>query len=251
MPSLSVVIVAQDESRTIASVLQAVKELATEILLVDSGSTDGTPQIATENGARVVHQDWLGYAAQKNFAMDMAVSDWILSLDADEIVTPELAEEIRQLLKSADLESKDGYRMPRVLYIGETAVRHGGFYPDAQLRLVKRGKGRFNDRLVHEAIKVAGPVGMLNHDLLHYAYPDVNGFSAAMEKYARLSAAEYKRSGKARWKGHPLNELVHPAWTFFYRYFVRAGFLDGALGFQLNSIYSDYVRDKIRLSRTS
>jgi glycosyltransferase involved in cell wall biosynthesis len=251
MPSLSVVIVAQDESRTIARVLQAVKGLATEILLVDSGSTDGTPQIATENGARVVHQDWLGYAAQKNFAMDMAVGDWILSLDADEIVTPELAEEIRRLLKSADLESKDGYRMPRVLYIGETAVRHGGFYPDAQLRLVKRGKGRFNDRLVHEAIKVAGPVGMLNHDLLHYAYPDVNGFSAAMEKYARLSAAEYKRSGKAGWKGHPLNELVHPAWTFFYRYFVRAGFLDGALGFRLNSIYSDYVRDKIRLSRTS
>ncbi len=86
MPSLSVVIVAQDESRTIARVLQAIKDLATEMLLVDSGSTDGTPQIATENGAHVVHQDWLGYAAQKNFAIDMAVGDWILSLDADEIV---------------------------------------------------------------------------------------------------------------------------------------------------------------------
>lgn len=249
MPSLSVVIVAQDESRTIARVLQAIKDLATEMLLVDSGSTDATPQIATENGAHVVHQDWLGYAAQKNFAIDMAVGDWILSLDADEIVSPELFIEIGNLLKSPDLESKDGYRIPRVLYIGDTPVRHGGFYPDAQLRLFKRGKGRFNDRLVHEAIKVNGPVGMLNHDLLHYAYADVDGFTAAMEKYAQLSAAEYKRSGKAGWKGHPLNEMVHPAWTFFYRYVVRGGFLDGELGWRLNSIYSDYVRNKIRYSR--
>ncbi len=249
MPSLSVVIVAQDESRTIARVLQAIKDLATEILLVDSGSTDGTQQIATEHGAHVVHQDWLGYAAQKNFAIDMAVSDWILSLDADEVVSPELAAEIDRLLKSSELESRDGYRIPRVLYIGDTPVRHGGFYPDAQLRLFKRGNGRFNDRLVHEAIKVNGPVGMLNHDLLHYAYADVNGFTAAMEKYAQLSAAEYKRSGKAGWKGHPLNELVHPTWTFFYRYVVRAGFLDGELGWRLNSIYSDYVRNKIRYSR--
>ncbi len=250
MPSLSVVIVAQDESRTIARVLQAIKDLSNEILLVDSGSTDGTPTIATENGARVVHQDWLGYAAQKNFAIDMAVSDWILSLDADEIVSPELAVELGNLLKSPDLESRDGYSIPRVLYIGDTPVRHGGFYPDAQLRLFKRGKGRFNDRLVHEAIKVNGPVGMLSHDLLHYAYPDVNGFTAAMEKYAQLSAAEYKRSGKAGWKGHPLNELLHPTWTFFYRYVVRAGFLDGELGWRLNSIYSDYVRNKIRYSRS-
>ncbi len=249
MPSLSVVIVAQDESRTIARVLQAIKDLAAEILLVDSGSTDGTQQIATEHGAHVVHQDWLGYAAQKNFAIDMAVSDWILSLDADEVVSPELAAEIDRLLKSSELESRDGYRIPRVLYIGDTPVRHGGFYPDAQLRLFKRGNGRFNDRLVHEAIKVNGPVGMLNHDLLHYAYADVNGFTAAMEKYAQLSAAEYKRSGKAGWKGHPLNELVHPTWTFFYRYVVRAGFLDGELGWRLNSIYSDYVRNKIRYSR--
>ncbi|CAN5349346.1 glycosyltransferase family 2 protein [soil metagenome] len=249
MPSLSVVIVAQDESRTIARVLQAIKELAAEILLLDSGSTDGTPQMATENGARVVHQDWLGYAAQKNFAIDMAVSDWILSLDADEIVSPELANEIATLLKSPDLESHDGYRIPRVLYIGDTPVRHGGFYPDAQLRLFKRGKGRFNDRLVHEAIRVQGAVGMLKHDLLHYAYADVNGFSAAMEKYAQLSAEEYKKSGKAGWKGHPLNEMMHPSWTFFYRYVIRAGFLDGKLGWRLNSIYSDYVRNKIRYSR--
>lgn len=249
MPSLSVVIVAQDESRTIARVLDAVKELSDEVVLVDSGSTDGTDIIATESGARVVHQEWLGYAAQKNFAIDLAQSDWILSLDADEIVTAELAEEITELMQSSDLESCVGYRIPRVLFIGDVAVRHGGFYPDAQLRLFKRGKGRFNDRLVHEAIKVSGPTGRLKHDLLHYAYADVNGFTQAMEKYARLSAAEYKRSGKTSWRKHWLNELIHPSWTFFYRYVVRGGFLDGELGLKLNAIYSDYVRNKIRYTR--
>jgi glycosyltransferase involved in cell wall biosynthesis len=249
MPSLSVVIVAQDEARTIARVLAAVSPLADEILLVDSGSTDGTIAIATDGGARVVHQDWLGYAAQKNFAIDLAVNDWILSLDADEILSPELAEEIKSLMHSGELENFDGYRIPRVLFIGDTAIRHGGFYPDAQLRLFKRSMGRFNDRLVHEAVRVPGAVGTLRHDLLHYAYPDVAAFTAAMEKYARLSATEYKKSGNNGWRAHPVNELLHPVWTFFYRFVVRRGFLDGELGWRLNAIYSDYVRNKIRYTR--
>ncbi|HEY9678224.1 MAG TPA: glycosyltransferase family 2 protein [Drouetiella sp.] len=251
MPALSVVIVAQDESRTIGRVLDAVKSLASEIILVDSGSTDGTIDIATKSGARVIHQDWLGYAAQKNFAIELAANEWILSLDADEVVTPELAKEIQDTLDSPSLENCDGYKIPRVLFIGDTAVRHGGFYPDAQLRLFKKSKGRFNDRIVHEAVKVAGAVGNLHSDLLHYAYPDVNGFTAAMEKYAKLSGAEYKKSGKAKWKGHPLNELFHPGWTFFYRFIVRQGYLDGKLGWELNSIYSEYVRNKIKYSRES
>ncbi len=249
MPSLSVVIVAQDEARTIARVLAAVKPLADEILLVDSGSTDGTIGIATAGAARVVHQDWLGYAAQKNFAIDLAVNDWILSLDADEILSPELADEIKSLMRSTELESCDGYRIPRVLFIGDTAIRHGGFYPDAQLRLFKKSSGRFNDRLVHEAVRVQGAVGRLKHDLLHYAYTDVAAFGAAMEKYARLSATEYKKSGKNGWRAHPINELLRPVWTFFYRFVVRAGFLDGELGWRLNAIYSDYVRKKIRYTR--
>ncbi len=249
MPSLSVVIVAQDEARTIARVLAAVKPLADEILLVDSGSTDETIELATAGGARVVHQDWLGYAAQKNFAIDLAVNDWVLSLDADEILSPELADEIKSLMRSAKLESCDGYRIPRVLFIGDTAIRHGGFYPDAQLRLFKKSAGRFNDRLVHEAVRVPGTVGRLKHDLLHYAYTDVAAFTVAMEKYARLSATEYKKSGKNGWRVHPVNELLHPVWTFFYRFVVRAGFLDGELGWRLNAIYSDYVRNKIRYTR--
>jgi glycosyltransferase involved in cell wall biosynthesis len=247
--ALSVVIVAQDEERTIGRVIEAVKPIADEIVLVDSGSTDKTIEIATALGARCQHQDWLGYAAQKNFAIDLAKNDWILSLDADEILTPELVAEIKQILVSADAKEYDGYKLPRVLYIGDTPIKHGGFYPDAQLRLIQRGKGRFNDRMVHEAIKVAGPVKMLNNCMLHYAYKDVDGFSAAMEKYAQLSAKEFAKRKKFGWKTHPLNEILHPMWTFLYRYFARGGLLDGALGLQLANIYSDYVRKKIRYLR--
>ncbi|MDZ4835055.1 MAG: glycosyltransferase family 2 protein [Candidatus Melainabacteria bacterium] len=247
--TLSVVIVAQDEERTIGKVIEAIKPIADEVLLIDSGSTDRTLEIATALGAECRHQDWLGYAAQKNLALSLAKSDWVLSLDADEIVTPDLVSEIKEILDSSGGTEYDGYRIPRVLYIGDVPVRHGGFYPDAQLRLIKRGKGQFNDRLVHEAIKMDGPVKLMNHEMRHYAYKDVAGFSAAMEKYAQLSAKEYARRKKFGWKCHPVNEVVHPLWTFCYRYFARGGLLDGALGLELASIYSDYVRKKIRYLR--
>ncbi|MBX3135702.1 glycosyltransferase family 2 protein [Candidatus Obscuribacterales bacterium] len=246
---LSVVIVAQDEERTIGRVIEAVKPIADEVVLVDSGSSDKTIEIATSLGARVLHQDWLGYAGQKNFAIDLAKNDWILSLDADEILTPELVAEISEVLNDPNATEYDGYKLPRVLYIGDTPIKHGGFYPDAQLRLIQRGKGRFNDRMVHEAIKVDGPVKMLKNCMLHYAYKDVAGFSAAMEKYAQLSAKEFAKRKKFGWKTHPVNEILHPAWTFLYRYFARGGLLDGALGLKLANIYSDYVRKKIRYLR--
>lgn len=247
--ALSVVIVAQDEERTIGRVIEAVRAIADEVVLVDSGSTDRTIEIARDLGANVIHQDWLGYAAQKNYALSLANNEWILSLDADEIVTPELVAEIKQTLGDPGATEYDGYRLPRILYIGDVPVRHGGFYPDAQLRLIQRGKGSFNDRLVHEAIKVCGPVKVLRNSMLHYAYKDVAEFSAAMEKYAWLSAKEFARQERFGWKCHPLNELFHPAWTFVYRYLARGGLLDGALGLELANIYSDYVRKKIRYLR--
>lgn len=247
--SLSVVIVAQDEERTIGRVIEAVKPIADEIVLVDSGSSDKTIEIATELGAVCHHQDWLGYARQKNHAIGLAKSDWILSLDADEILTPDLVAEIEELMGNGRTEEFDGYLIPRVLYIGDQPIKHGGFYPDAQLRLIRKGKGQFNDRMVHEAIKVAGPVKMLRNSMLHYAYRNVSEFSQAMEKYARLSAKEFASREKFGWRCHPLNELMHPVWTFLYRYLVRGGILDGALGLQLANIYSDYVRKKIRYLR--
>ncbi len=251
MATLSVVIVAKNEERTIGRVLDAVSAIADEMLVVDSGSDDKTIEIANEKGARVVHQDWLGYAGQKNFALSLAKSDWLLSLDADEIMTPEAVAEVKEIISGETVGKCDGYKIPRVLYIGEHPVRHGGFYPDAQLRLIQNGKGKFRDRMVHERIFVDGAVGDLKHPMLHYSYRNVDEFTKAMDKYARLSAEEYKQDGSKRWRANPVNELLHPAWTFFARYILRLGFLDGKLGFELNLIYSNYVRNKIRYLRES
>lgn len=244
MPTVSLVIVAQDEERTIGRVIDAAKPLVDEVIVVDSGSTDDTIAIAQKSGARVVHQDWLGFAAQKNLAIDMAKCDWILSLDADEILTPRLVTELQARFPSSTFSNYDGYKIPRILYIGDTAIINGGFYPDAQLRLFKRGSGKFGDRLVHEAIKMTGPVGMLRHPMQHYAYQTVDDFAAAMDKYARLSAQEFFNRGDYKWRASAVNQTLNGGWTFFSRYILRGGMLDGKLGLQLALIYSEYVRKK-------
>lgn len=244
--NLSVVIVAQDEERTIGEVFAAVKPIAAEMILVDSGSTDRTIEIARQSGATVCHQDWLGYAAQKNLAISLASQEWILSLDADEVLTPELVREIEQTLgDETQTGTYVGFKIPRVLFIGDRAIRYGAFYPDAQLRLFRKGTGQFNDRLVHERVFVNGPERTLKNCMLHRAYKDVPQFESALEKYARLSAQEAMRSGFKKSRLSRANELLHPAWTFFYRYVLRGGFLDGPLGLELALLYSDYVRRKI------
>lgn len=251
MATLSVVIVAMNEERTIGRVIEAVRSIADEILLVDSGSQDRTIEIAEKLGCRVVHQDWLGYAGQKNFALSLAKTDWLLSLDADEVMTPEAVAEVKAIVGGETAGRCNGYKIPRILYIGEHPVKHGGFYPDAQLRLIQNGKGKFRDRMVHERIFVDGPVGDLKHPMLHYSYKNVEEFTKAMDKYARLSAEQYKQDGSKKWRANALNERLHPWWTFFARYILRLGFLDGKLGLELNLIYSNYVRNKIRYSRES
>jgi glycosyltransferase involved in cell wall biosynthesis len=248
-PPLSVTIVAQNEERTIAQVLAAVGEIADEVIFLDSGSTDRTIEIAKSFGVRFYHQDWLGYAEQKNEAIELASGEWILSLDADEVLTPALAGEIRDLMQRGVPEEVAGFRIPRVLYIGDTPVRGGGFYPDAQLRLIRKGRGRFQPRVVHESIKVEGEVRQLKHDMLHYAYRDVEQFAATMDQYARLSAQHYFNHENTAWRRSRLNEIVNPAWTFFYRQIVRGGLLHSALCWRLNVIYAGYVRKKVTYLR--
>jgi glycosyltransferase involved in cell wall biosynthesis len=247
--TLSIVIVAQNEERIIGRTLDAIKDLADEIVVVDSGSTDRTQEIAKSFGARVLHQDWLGYSAQKNHAIGLASSDWILSLDSDEVVTPQLVAEIKQILTDENRAGLNGFKIPRVLIIGDRQFRHGGFYPDAQLRLFRKGSGRFEDRIVHEAMTVDGVAGVLENDLLHYAYTNIDDFAQTMDKYARLSAKHYYSLGKTGWRASLLNEAIHPIWTFIYRFIFRGGFLDGITGARLNLIYSGYVRKKINYLR--
>jgi glycosyltransferase involved in cell wall biosynthesis len=249
MRGLSVVIVAQDEERTIGQVLDSIKAIANEIILVDSGSSDKTIDIAKSCGAMCHHQEWLGYAQQKNFAISLAKCEWILSLDADEVVSAPLLKEIETVLSQPEGENFDGYRIPRYLYIGNTALCHGGFYPDAQLRLFKRGKGEFKPRMVHEAVTVNGKVGHLKEAMRHYAYTDFEAFENAMDKYARLSAQEFATKGDVGWRISKVNELLHPWWTFLYKYLFRGGFLDGEMGLKANWIYRNYVRKKITYLR--
>ncbi len=248
-PTLSVVIIALNEERHIGDVLAAATPLADEIILVDSGSTDRTIEIAKSFNAKVIHQDWLGYGKQKNFAIAQATSDWILSLDGDEIMTPELVAEIGVVLESSRINEFDGFKIPRMLHVGGVPIQHGGFYPDRHLRLFRRGKGKFNDRLVHESVVVDGPVSDLNHALKNMAYENLHEFVQSMENFARLSAKQRLLNGAGWWHTSTINELIHPGWTFLYRYFARLGFLDGSLGLQLQLAYSDYVRNKIKYLR--
>ena len=248
-PRLSVTIIAKNEERTIREALASVVEIADEMVVVDSGSTDRTVEIAQRFGARLYRQEWLGYAAQKNIALDMASGDWVLSLDADEIVTPVLAAEIRELLRGGVPEKVAGFKIPRLLFIGDAAVPGGGFYPDAQLRLIRKGKGRFRSRLVHESIQVEGEVRQLKHDMLHYAYRDAAEFAAAMDEYARLSARHFFETGYGPWRSCRMNEILLPFWTLFYRQIIRGGVLQGKLVWQLNLMYADYVRKKVRYLR--
>jgi len=248
-PPLSVTIVANNEERTVGEVLRSVSGLADEIVFLDSGSTDRTPEIAREFGVCFYHQDWLGFAAQKNRAIELATGEWILSLDADEVLTPALQAEIRELLQRGVAEEIAGFKIPRVLFIGDSPVRGGGFYPDAQLRLFRRHEGRFGPRIVHESVKVEGRVLQLKNDMLHYAYKDVEDFAQTMDQYARLSAQHYFEHGSTAWRAGRVNEVLSPLWTMFYRQIVRGGILQGRLCWRLNRIYGGYVRKKIRYLR--
>ncbi len=237
-PRLSVVIITFNEVSNIRRTLESVR-WADEIVVVDSGSTDRTVAICREYTDRVVHQDWLGFARQKNLAIDRASGDWILSLDADEPVEPALADEVRAIIGSSVAPA--GYRIPRKTFFLGGQVRHGGWYPDYNLRLFRRGAGRFEDRAVHEAIRVQGPVGTTRHAILHYAYPDLASYMSSINKYSSLAVDVMAEEGISDFKAGWVNVLVRPAATLALRYFFRLGFLDGKRGLVLNMFHSYYV----------
>lgn len=184
MSKLSVAIITYNEESIIRQTLESVK-WADEIIVVDSGSTDRTVSICKEYTDKVFHQDWLGYAKQKNLAIDMSTGDWILSLDADEPIEPALAEEIRSIISKSD--AFDGYKIPRkTIFLGKW-VRHGGWYPDLNLRLFRKGKGRFVERAVHESLHVDGVIGRTRHAIIHYAYPSIESYLTKLNKYSTLA----------------------------------------------------------------
>ena len=231
--TLSVAIITKNEEANIRRTLESVR-WADEVIVVDSGSTDRTCDIARQLGAKVFVEEWKGFAAQKNSAIEKCTGDWILSLDADEEVSEELAGAIKNV--SADFS---GFYMNRKNLFLTRWIRRGGFYPDPKLRLFRRGKGRFEDRAVHETVKVEGEVGKLRGHLIHHAYPTLSSYIEHMNSYSSLGAEMAVAKGNGRFS--ILNIVVRPLATFIYNYIFRLGFLDGREGLLLHLYHSVYV----------
>jgi (heptosyl)LPS beta-1,4-glucosyltransferase len=235
-PSLSVVVVTLDEEERIRACLESVA-WADEVIVVDAESRDKTATIARELTDHVFVRPWPGFAAQKNFGIDQAHGEWILSLDADEVVSPALREEIQAELAAAGRHQ--GYSVPRRNVFWDRWVRHGGLYPDWQLRLFRRGRGRFVARAVHESVVVDGSVGRLRGHLEHRSYRDVADFLERTDRYTTLAADDWLAGGRGT---RPFADLVvRPLGRFLGMYVWRGGFLDGWRGFLLAVLYGYYV----------
>jgi glycosyltransferase involved in cell wall biosynthesis len=278
---LSVVIITFNEeanlSRTLSSVQPLVADGKGEIIVVDSGSTDRTVEIAKSFGAKVFIEDWKGFAAQKNSAIDKATGDWILSLDADEELDSELIEELtgrsdqtappgsssREWCLTMSHAGQEflvgrpiGFLVRRKNYFMGRWIRHGGFWPDPKLRLFRCGEGRFEHRAVHEDLSLDGPTKQIQYGaLIHHSYPTLSDYIEHMNRYSSLGAEMVvaKSNGKVRFS--VINIVVRPLLTFIYNYFFRLGFLDGREGLLLHLYHAVYVSWKYakawELSRTS
>jgi glycosyltransferase involved in cell wall biosynthesis len=230
-PSISVVIMARNEAKNIGEAI-ASASFASQIVVADTGSRDNTMELASQAGAEVHSISFDGYGASKNRALEFAKCDWIFSLDADERVSPELAENIIQVLGNPQFE---GYTVSRLTYFLGKPIKHSGWYPDFLLRLFRNGKGIFSERLVHEHINLDGSIGKLDGLLYHFSYRDLDSYLEKMNIYSTMNAQELLRSGKT---SHFLDILIHPPATFIKMYFLNAGFLDGIHGFLLAGLSS-------------
>jgi glycosyltransferase involved in cell wall biosynthesis len=234
--TLAVCVVTRDEEDRIGDCLASVA-FADEILVVDSGSTDRTVGIARERGARVIVRDWPGYAAQKNFAQGQVAAAWVLSVDADERVTPELARQIRALIAAAP-DGVAGASVPRrTWYLGRW-IRHGGWYPDRKVRLARRGRGRWEGEHIHERLAVDGAVRALDGDLLHFTYRGISDHLLTIDRFTTEAARAMAARGA---RGAAVGMLVQPPLKFLKMYLLKAGFLDGLPGFVVAVLGSYYV----------
>ena len=272
---ISVVLITHNEESNLGQTLESVRPLVrdsqSEIIVVDSGSNDRTVEIAKSFGAKVFVEEWKGYAGQKKSAIEKATGNWILSLDADEELDERLQQTLANTLESlervdalrrqpdthplmlqgaqAELEDWIGMKVDAKLagiwiarkneFMGQW-IKHGGFWPDPKLRFFRRGSGRFEDRTVHETIKVNGPTVRLEHGaLLHHCYPTVSDYIEHMNRYSTLGAEMAVAEGRTGFS--VINIAVRPALTFIYNYFFRLGFLDGREGLLLHLYHGVYV----------
>jgi glycosyltransferase involved in cell wall biosynthesis len=226
--SLSVIIIARDAEATLRRCLESVA-WADEIVVVENGSADRTADIARELGAKVHRTtDWPGFGPQKNRALERANGEWVLSLDADEWVTPGLRDEIRSAI--AGRGDTVAFRIPRRSSFCGRFMRHSGWWPDYVVRVFKRGAARFSADAVHERVIVEGRIGSLRECLMHEAITDLEQMLGKMNRYSSVRAAEFHKQGR---RGSLMSAILHGGWAFVRTYFLQLGFLDGREGFVL------------------
>ncbi|MBD3401967.1 glycosyltransferase [candidate division GN15 bacterium] len=235
MSRLSVVIITRNEEANLGRCLESVA-FADEVIVVDSDSTDRTEEISVSRGAQFVTIEWAGFGPAKQAGVDRATGEWVLSIDADEAVPADLAEEITRVI--ADPDSLDGYYLPRRTQFLGRWIGHCGWYPDYVLRLFRRERGRFDGAVVHEKVVVDGRVGRLKHDLLHYSYPTLEEYFVKFNRYTTMGAEQAHAAGKrAGW----FAIAIKPVATFFTHYVSRQGFRDGLEGFLISTLSSAAV----------
>ena len=223
-PSLSVSIISFNEEDNIAKCLNAIQDIATEIIVVDSHSTDRTVEIASAYGAQVITEDWKGFTLQKNSALEKCTGEWILALDCDEVVSPELKVSIVAAINRQDCE---GYQLNRRTFFMGRWINHA-WYPDWNLRLIKRGAASWQGGDIHESLRTSAQTQRLTGDLYHYSFKDLLDCLTRTVRYATIAASAYHRNGRTI-KWHYL--VINPLHGFFKHYVLKRGFLDGWQGF--------------------
>ncbi|HEX7137540.1 MAG TPA: glycosyltransferase family 2 protein [Vicinamibacterales bacterium] len=235
MPNVSVTVITKNEAADIGRAL-ASAAWADEIIVVDSGSTDDTVAIARKYTDKVIVREWPGYANQKNHAASLASNDWILSLDADEVVTPDLATEVRQTLSTDPPHA--GFRIPRVTWHLGRWVRTTDWYPDYQMRLYDRRSGNWTGNYVHESVTVRGSTGQLKGEFQHYAYRDISDHLETIDRYTTYAARQMQDAGR---RAGFFDVAVHPPLAFLRNYIAKGGIRDGIPGFIISALNSYYV----------
>jgi glycosyltransferase involved in cell wall biosynthesis len=239
MPRLSLIVITRNEEANIGRCLSSC-DFVDEIIVVDSGSFDKTQEIAKHFKARFIRTlDWRGFGLQKNRALDAATGDWIISLDADEWIEPELAAEIRAAI--AEPNGFDGFEMPRRSRFCGRVIRHSGWWPDPVLRLFRRSVGRFTDAIVHEKVVVNGRVGRLSSPIEHDSITDLDEAHEKTGRYAAAAAAELIAKGATC---SIVKAVLRANWAFFKTYLLKRGFLDGAAGTMIAAYNATYTYQK-------
>jgi glycosyltransferase involved in cell wall biosynthesis len=230
---ISACLITLNEERNLPRCLASVAPLVDEIVVVDSGSTDATRDVALKFGAHVYHQDWLGYVGQKNFALAQATYPWALSIDADEEISPELAAAITRVRNSPSSDLPDaptGYEFSRLVFYRNKWIRHGDWYPDRLVRLFRRDKARFTGGRVHEKLELAGDFLTLPGHLHHFTYENATDRADRCARYAGLWAQTAHEAGR---RAGPLSPPLHAAARFLKGYLLKRGFLDGGVGWDV------------------